>query len=271
MPTTTGCLTNAAEQLILDHVFNSTSWTLPTCYLGLLIATPTDAGGTEVTTAGTNGYARQAVGTGGSSIFNAASSGSTSTNANVTWGPSTGGPWSTVAYWGLFDASTAGNLLAYGDITDGSVGTDDSYRITSGNLTLSWNAATKWTNTFKNLVLDHITGRTSFASPTVYLGLYEGDPLGAGVETETAGSNGYSRQALAAALGSASGGSITNSSAAITFGPASANWGTIDYFSIHSASTAGTLYAGAALSASKTVNSGDSLEFATSQLTLTLD
>ena len=64
MPTTNGCLTNFAEQKLLDHLLRKTTWTLPTCYFGLWTGSPTEtgAGGAEVTTPGTDGYNRIAVG-----------------------------------------------------------------------------------------------------------------------------------------------------------------------------------------------------------------
>ena len=271
MPTTNGVLTNSCEQSLLDHILNNTAWTLPTCYLGLLIATPTDAGGTEVTTAGTNGYARLALGTAGASKFAAASARSTSTNADLTFGPSTGGPWSTVSFWGMFTAATAGTLLAYGDITDGVLGTNDSYKIPSGQLTISFSAGSKWTDAACNLFLDHITGRTSYTSPTSFLALFNGDPIAAGTEVTTAGTNGYARQDLDAALSPASSGTITNGSI-ITFGPGStSNWAQADYYAVFDASTAGTKLGGALLTTAKTVNIGDSAEFAASALSFSLD
>lgn len=271
MPTTTGVLTNYTEAKILDHMVNLTTWSVPNpAYLGLLIATPTDTGGTEVTTAGTNGYARISC----ASKFAAASSRSIASNAEFLFGPSTGGPWSTVAYWGLFDAATAGNLLAYGDITDGSVGTNDSYRITSGNISFTWTstATTKWTDAVCNAWLEHLVGRTDYgASAEAYLALFEGDPLGAGAESHTAGTGGYARQSMSGKMSAASGGSITNGTAVFSYGPATASWGVVDYYAIYTAATAGTLLGGGPLDASKTVNTDDSAEYATSTFTLTMD
>lgn len=271
MPTTTGCLTNAGEQAILDHLVNKTTFTFPTnASLALWAGSPTDtgAGGAEVTTAGTNGYARQSA----SAAFGAAASRSITTTADVTWGPSTGGPWSGVTHWALMSATTGGTMYAYGDITDGTVGTDDSYRILAGNLTLTFTAGSKWTDTVLNAILDHLVGNTDYGAATdVWLALYDGDPLGAGTEAHTAGNNGYARVDLDSKMDAAVNGSITNG-ATIDYGPASgAAWGNVDYFAVMSASTAGTVLGGAALNAAKTINDGDSASFAASALTFTLD
>jgi hypothetical protein len=63
-----------------------------------------------------------------------------------------------------------------------------------------------------------------------------------------------------------------NPTATLTFGPATAaDWGTINGFGIYSASTSGTLYAFAALTTPRAIGDGDSAEFATTDLTITLD
>jgi hypothetical protein len=51
--------------------------------------------------------------------------------------PTPSGSWGTVVGWGLFDASSAGNFLAYGAFTGVAVGTGDTVEFLSGNLTLS--------------------------------------------------------------------------------------------------------------------------------------
>jgi len=272
MPTTTACLTTYTENKLLDHLLRSTAWALPTGYLGLLQGNPTDGGASsaEVTTAGTNGYARQAVGTGGGCVFSAAASGSITTNTNVTWGPSTGGPWGTASYVGMWDALTGGNLIFYCDSTNVAVPTNDSYRITTGNLTLAWTASSALATAIKNSLLDHIVGRTSYSSPTPYIALYNGNPLGAGAEVAVAGADGYARVALAAKMAAASGGSIA-SNAQIDYGPASADWSDSTYYSIMTASTGGDVILGAPLDSTITVSNGQSTYFASGGLIITLD
>lgn len=97
------------ENKILDHVFRNTSYTPPAAvYLGLYTSAPSDAGGgTEVSGAG---YARQAI------TFGAASGGAISNTAAVQFTAS-GGSYGTVTHVGIFDASSAGNMLAWKSIT----------------------------------------------------------------------------------------------------------------------------------------------------------
>ncbi len=103
------------EKKMLDHANNVASWTAPaTQYLALFKTNPGEAGaGTEVSvTVDDTAYARQAI------TFGAATSGTgiaLSTNAQtfpaVVYG--SGAAAYTVAYIGVFDAATAGNLLDY--------------------------------------------------------------------------------------------------------------------------------------------------------------
>lgn len=97
------------ENKILNHVFRNTAYTpAAAVYLGLYTSAPSDAGGgTEVSGAG---YARQAI------TFSAASGGAISNTAAVQF-TATGGSYGTVTHVGIFDASSAGNLLAWKAIT----------------------------------------------------------------------------------------------------------------------------------------------------------
>ena len=120
---------NYLETKVLDHVFGATAYTAPaTLYVGLYTATPNDAGGgTEVS--GT-GYARQ------SAAFT--TSGDTTSNPAAIEFPTAGSNWGTVTHVGVFDASTSGNLLAYGALsTSKLVESGDVFRIPAGDLDIS--------------------------------------------------------------------------------------------------------------------------------------
>jgi hypothetical protein len=101
-------------------------------HVGLFTAAPTDAGGgTEVS--GGN-YARQQITQADASW--AAPSGtprSTNNSSDVTWASVT---WSgTVVAWGIFDATTTGNLLAWYDCTDQAVASGNTVKIVATSLT----------------------------------------------------------------------------------------------------------------------------------------
>jgi hypothetical protein len=123
-------MSNYLENKILDHVLKNTSYTSPTTvYLGLYTSDPTDAGsGTEVSG---GSYARQPI------SFAAASSGSSASNADITF-PQATGSWGTVGYVGILDQLTSGNLLFHTALTTSkTIDSGDIFKVTSGNLTVA--------------------------------------------------------------------------------------------------------------------------------------
>lgn len=93
-------------------------------YVGLYTANPTDvAGGTEVTG---GSYARVTVASAlanwagtqaaASTVASSGTSGTTSNNGAITF-PTPTANWGSVTGFGIFDASTAGNLLIWGALT----------------------------------------------------------------------------------------------------------------------------------------------------------
>jgi hypothetical protein len=94
---------------MLDALTGRATQTAYTSYLALCTTAPTDsAGGTELTTAGTNGYSRQSVTWGAPS----GDPSSTSNTNAITFGPFSS-DLGNVTHLQLMDASTAGNVLAY--------------------------------------------------------------------------------------------------------------------------------------------------------------
>ena len=128
----------------------------------------------------------------------------------------------------------------------------------------------------ENKLLDHAFRNTTYTPPTtLYLALFTAAPTDAGPgsgEVSTT-STGYARQSITPSTGfsAASGGSIANTGT-VSFSAATASWGTITHFAIFDALSGTTnMLAWGALSASKTVGSGDTASFAAGQLTITLD
>ena len=118
------------ELKFLDHFTGTASTSAPAAvYLGLSTASMNDdASGTELS--GSN-YSRKAI------TFAAASSGSIASNAAVEFDAATGS-WGTVTHWGIWDASTAGNLLFHGAFTTGkAIASGDILKVASGQLTIS--------------------------------------------------------------------------------------------------------------------------------------
>ena len=121
---------NYLENKVLDHVLGSSALAQPSA---LYVALSTgsfndDASGTELSG---NGYARKVV------TFGTASSGSISSNSNVEFDTATGDQ-GTISHFGIFDASSGGNLLYHGAFSASKViSTGDVLKIASGSLTVS--------------------------------------------------------------------------------------------------------------------------------------
>jgi len=125
-------LSDYSEKLLLDWLMTNGSATRPTnWYVALYTAAPNDAGGgTEVSG---NGYSRQSV------TFAAATSGAgTTANTNDVVFTAAGGSWGTITHIGIFDASTAGNLLWHGSLTASKTVADgDTLQFSTGNIDLT--------------------------------------------------------------------------------------------------------------------------------------
>ena len=117
------------ENELLDHVFNNAAYTAPaTIYLGLYTTAPTDAGGGTEVSGG--GYARQAV------AFTTSSGGAISNSAAESFTAS-GANFGTVVAVGLFDAASAGNLLAWDAITSAVVNDGDTINFAIGDIDIT--------------------------------------------------------------------------------------------------------------------------------------
>ena len=124
-----GSFGNFWEDEVLDHLFGKGSYTPPTIYVGLSTADPTDDASGNAEPAG-NGYAR--VVTAGSDWT--ASSGGALENANVITFPTASGSWGTLTHFTLWDADTAGNMLAHGTLgASQAITTDQAPRFPAGD------------------------------------------------------------------------------------------------------------------------------------------
>lgn len=124
--------TDYLENKVLDHTTGKTSYTMPSVWVGLFTATPGDAGGGTEVTGGS--YARKAT----TGTDWAVASGGATSNAAVLTFPTPSAPWGTVGWFGLFDASTSGNLLRWAALTTAKdIGAGDVASFPIGNLVLT--------------------------------------------------------------------------------------------------------------------------------------
>lgn len=135
----------------------------------------------------------------------------------------------------------------------------------------------------ENKLIDHLFRATSFTAPTTtYVALFTSSCSDTGGGTEVA-TGSYARVGItngtgtfantqASGTGASSGtGGTTSNSAAVNFPTPSAGWGTVTYWGLYDASTSGNLLVCAALTSSKTINSGDTVSFGIGALTFQID
>ena len=119
------------------------------------------------------------------------------------------------------------------------------------------------------LLLDWLMTNGSATRPTAwYVGLYTAAPSDSGGGTEVSG-NGYAREAVTFAAATSPGGTTSNTGA-VTFTASGGDWGSITHIGIHDALSGGNLLWHGAMTASKTVNDGDTLEFSIGNIDLTI-
>lgn len=133
-------------------------------------------------------------------------------------------------------------------------------------------------NYLENKVLDHVLTASSFAAPsTRYLALFNNVSTAAAANLEagtltdevTTSGSAYARKAVTFAAAS-SGTSATN--ATVTFDAATASWGTVTHVAVMDGGTAGAgnvLFWGA-VTTSKTIDTGDTFQVTSGNLTISL-
>lgn len=128
----------------------------------------------------------------------------------------------------------------------------------------------------ENKVLDHILnspGSAYTAPTTLYLGLFTNDSgnaatnLEAGTLTDEVSGGAYAREAVT--FGAASSGTCSTD-ATVTFTTATANWGTITHIAVMDASTSGNVLFWGAVTTSKTIETGDTFQVSSGNLTVSL-
>ncbi len=124
-----GSFSNYLENKVLDHIFKTASFTVPTnIYVALSTADPLDTFAGIAEPVG-NAYARVVCNT-----WDAASGGATANTGAVTF-VAASGSWGTITHFALYDAITGGNGLAHGSLTTSkAITTGDTPRFAAGDI-----------------------------------------------------------------------------------------------------------------------------------------
>jgi len=119
-------------------------------------------------------------------------------------------------------------------------------------------------------VLNHVFGGTAYTAPsTLYVALYTAAPSDTGGGTEVSGGS-YARKSMPDMTVSGTSPTTATNGAAVEFVTATGSWGTVSHVGVFDASSSGNLLGWAALTASKTVSSGDVFRFDAGDLDITL-
>lgn len=182
-----GSLSYYAAGNLLDLTLTGDPFTSPaTVYLGWF-TTPPSADGTATEVTG-GGYARQAI------TFDPAADGNVVSAAAVTWATFNAAADTMLAGWGIFDAATAGNLLAYGRTPSYVIPLGQPFGVPAGAITIN-SDDTAMSDYLADAWLDHLFNNTAYSNPaTVYLGHYTVTPTATTSGTEVSDA-GYARQA----------------------------------------------------------------------------
>lgn len=135
----------------------------------------------------------------------------------------------------------------------------------------------------ENEIIDHIFRAGTFTAPTVIaVALFTAAPSDSGGGTEVTGGS-YARVDVGATdtdwnatQGGTSGDStgtsgLTDNASDVTFTTASASWGLVTHIGIFDNTSGGNLLFHGALTASKTIDDGDTFKFTAGDLDITLD
>lgn len=235
-----GSLADYSELELLDHVCNAAYSQVATVYLGLSTADPGDDEGGLAEPSG-NGYVRQSI------TFGAASSRRVTQDGAITF-PEASGAWGTVSHWGIFDAESAGNMLAHGAFAvSKSIVSGNTPSVADTEVYVEYSAA-EISDYLAEELLDHMFRNAAYSAPDTYIGLVtavsadddDGDTI-----TEVSGGS-YAREQVEPNGGSsptwdAAAAGLVDNTHDITFTTATASWGTVVGVVICDAATSGNL------------------------------
>ena len=126
-----------------------------------------------------------------------------------------------------------------------------------------------FSNYLETELLDHVFANNAYTSPVaVYVSLHTANPDedASGTEVTTSGTA-YVRQSGSFTVS----GNTATTDAAIEYPTATDNYGTVTHVGIWDAESSGNMLAYAALTASKTISTGDVFRIPTGDLDITLD
>ena len=170
------------------------------------------------------------------------------------------GAWGTITHWALFDASSAGNMMAHGSLSvSKAVVSGNTPSVAANEVDVEFSPGAI-SNYLALALLDRAFRNQAYTPPTIYIALTTasiGDSDTGSTITEHSG-DAYARKAHSAWSAAAAG--ATDNTGAIEFTNPSGSWGTITYAAILDALSAGNLLFYADI-ADQTPDNGDTVQF----------
>lgn len=255
---------------LIDHVLNAAYTPAAAVYLAFSTANPTDDGSGMAEPSG-NAYARQAI------TFGAASARRVTQSGAVTF-PQATGAWGTISHWAIFDASSGGNMLAHGALSEAKVVVNgNTPSVASGEVWVEISTGSASTTLVHNL-LNLAFRNVAYSKPNTYAGVATAtlsDTTTGSTVTEPSG-GAYARTQVNANGGSSPTWTVAASraasnGAAVSLPAATAAWGTYVATFVASASSGGDILFYDNGATDQTVGTGDTVQFATGAIAVSLN
>lgn len=267
-------LSDYLEKKLLDHLLVNTAFSPPaTLYFGLFTADPGESGVVSEFAIGTGAYARAVVANNNTNfpLCSATGTPTKSNGARISW-PTATTAWGTATHWAVYDATSAGNMLAHGALaTPRAIAIGDPPKFASGafNITAENSAAGGLTAFAKRKLLDLAFGATAYTPPAaIYAGL--GTALTASTDTLTEwDDSSYTRQAAAFTAEPSGVGNCPNTHAEEFSASVDAATATLTHFGLWDDVASGNLLVTGPLNSSKTALMGDTVNLSAGGIIVT--
>lgn len=132
-------MSNYLEQKLNDHVLGGGDFTRPgTVYFALFTGVSNGDAGTVTEVSG-GGYARASVTNNTTNWNNTTTPEGTKTNKTAIIFPTSSGSWGIVTHFGIYDSSSSGNLLYWGELTSSrTIASGDTPRFNAGEFSITF-------------------------------------------------------------------------------------------------------------------------------------
>jgi hypothetical protein len=238
-----GSVSDYAETEMLKHVLGEGPFTHPDQFMSLSEADILDDASGNDEHSGDN-YSRPQV-----TVWDAGAGRKTANTSPIAF-PTASGTWGggDMTHWGIWDASSGGNLLAHGslDVAKGiEAGNTPSFA--AGEIEISFltsAAGGGWFDFLVHAMLDHVFEGSAYTPPSIYMTLSTSTPADDGPNVTEPSGNNFARE-LHAAWDAVVNGASENTGA-ITFNVPSGTWGLITHMAAfdHLTTSGGPLFWG---------------------------